>query len=65
MNDVWLSLNELYSELGLERIYLGDDLGWTADKLVEPDIQTMLANGRIPVLVLDYYNPPKVRQRDY
>jgi len=58
--DTWMSLNELYSEIGLDQVRIGDGLGWTPDRIIELDIRAMVANDKTPVLVLDYAYPPKV-----
>lgn len=40
LNEMYVSLNDLYDVLGLERIKLGDDIGWNTDDL---------AKGRLPI----------------
>ena len=58
INDVWIDLNELYSEIGLEQTKMGDKLGWTPDHLIEFNFRTMLANDSTPCLVLDFAQDP-------
>ena len=57
----YVSLNDLYSELGLFPTKLGDIVGWKADwSQIEPRFSTQLADDHsTPCLVLDYFNPPK------
>lgn len=62
--DTYVSLNELYDELGLEEIKIGDDLGWTvnpdsADKgLIELDFSSQLTSDGTPCIVVGFANPP-------
>ena len=58
INDVWIDLNELYSEIGLEQTKMGDKLGWSPDHLIEFNFRTMLANDSTPCLVLDFTQDP-------
>lgn len=54
-----ISLNEFYDELELERIDLGDELGWRVDKgLIEIDFTSKIADNGKPCIVLDYVNAP-------
>ena len=54
-----ISLNEFYDELELERIDLGDELGWSVDKgLIEIDFTSKIADNGKPCIVLDYINAP-------
>lgn len=54
-----ISLNEFYDELELERIDLGDELGWCVDKgLIEIDFTSKIADNGKPCIVLDYINAP-------
>ena len=56
----YVSLNELYDELGLEETKLGDLLGWNSDKgLIEVHFSSHLASDGVPCLALDFTNPPK------
>ena len=55
-----ISLNEFYDELELERIDLGDELGWRVDKgLIEIDFTSKIADNGKPCIVLDYINAPR------
>ena len=54
-----ISLNEFYDELELERIDLGDELGWRVDKgLIEIDFTSKIADNGKPCIVIDYINAP-------
>lgn len=58
--DMCISLNELYDELGLERVPFGNELGWSVDKgLVEPVFSSQLADDGTPCLVIDYNIVPR------
>lgn len=59
--DGYISLNELYGELGLFSNQIGDVVGWRADwGLIEPKFSTQLADdGKTPCLVLAFWNPPQ------
>ena len=59
-NDMYISLNEFYIELGLEPIGIGDDLGWSVDKgMIDIDFSSQLADDGTPCLVIDYSVSPK------
>ena len=56
----YISLNELYSEIGLDSIKTGDRLGWNIDNgLIEADFSTCLAEDDQPCIVIDYLPAPK------
>lgn len=58
--DNYISLNELYSELGLDDIKNGDYLGWNISSgLIDPIFSTCLAENGQPCLVIDYTVEPK------
>lgn len=59
-NEMYVSLNEFYYELGLEGISIGDDLGWNIEKgYLEVDFSSHIADDGTPCLVLDYLVVPK------
>ena len=63
LTEMYISLNDLYYELGLDTVKLGDELGWNVDKgLIDVHFSSQLANGERPSLVLDFKIPP---QYDY
>lgn len=60
MTDMYLSLNDLYSELGLKNTSLGSDVGWNIDDgLIELSFSTQLTEDDTPCLVIDYVVSPK------
>lgn len=59
MTEMYISLNEFYTELGLRPVDLGDQLGWNIDNgLIEPMYSTILIDG-IPCLALSYLVKPR------
>lgn len=55
----YISLNELYDELGIDPVELGDTLGWDLDRgLIDIGFTSMIADNGKPCIVLDYINPP-------
>lgn len=54
-SDMYLSLNDLYSAIGLAGVKLGEDLGWNIDKgYLDFRFSSMLTQDGRPCLVLDY-----------
>ena len=57
---MYISLNELYREIGLPPIQIGDDLGWTFKKgLIDMDFSAHLTEDGTPCLVLGYLVAPQ------
>lgn len=59
--EMYMSLNEFYSEINLEEIAVGHDIGWNinnGDK-VELYFSATLTDNNEPCLVLDFEIPPK------
>ena len=54
-------LNDFYDELGLDRIYIGDDLGWNSNNMLSIAFDTAIREGGDVVLVLDYRAYPEYR----
>lgn len=55
----YVSLNDLYSEIGLAETKAGEEMGWTMDQgLIEPDFSSQLATDGTPCLVLAFVNDP-------
>jgi Family of unknown function (DUF6353) len=60
MNEMFITLNELYYELGLASTILGESLGWNIDKgLLDISFSTTLDEDGTPCLVLNYDVSPK------
>ena len=55
----WISLNELYNEIGLPNIRLGEETGWYADNLIDLSFSGMVADDGTPVLALEYVVDPQ------
>ena len=58
-SDLYVSLNELYDELGLERTLLGDELGWPSSGILLDlsNFDSEIVGGE-PVLVVNYNRLP-------
>lgn len=60
LSDMWLSLNDLYYELGLEPTELGRDLGWAPEfGLLDIEYTSKIATDGRPCLVLNYKIKPR------
>lgn len=60
MSEMFITINDLYYELGLSRIELGDEMGWAIDDgLIEVSFSTQLTENDEPCLVLNYNVTPK------
>lgn len=58
-DEMFITLNDLYYEIGLDPISLGDDLGWHIDNgYIELFFSSQLANDGTPCLVVDYHTKP-------
>lgn len=62
MIEGFISINEFYSELGLDETGLGNEMGWRADDgLVEPKFTSRVLDNGMPCLVVDFFNQPTYR----
>lgn len=61
----YVSLNEFYDELGIDRTAIGDDLGWNVDKLIDMGFSSQIADNGEPSIVLDYRVAPKYDYSSY
>ncbi|MFI3115340.1 MAG: DUF6353 family protein [Clostridia bacterium] len=60
LDEMYISLNEFYYEIGLPNISLGDELGWNiSNGLIEPEFSTQLTENGEPCIVLGYIVSPK------
>lgn len=58
-DEMSISLNEFYSEIGLDAISIGDDLGWNIERgYISINPSAMIADNGQPCLVLNYDVPP-------
>lgn len=58
LNEMYASVNDFYDKLGLPRNTMGDEFGWTADRLMELEPFTATVHEGKPVLVVDYRMQP-------
>lgn len=60
MTEMFMSLNEIYSELDLPTIGVGDMMGWNIDDgSIKPEFSSQLTENDIPCLVLDFEMMPR------
>lgn len=59
INEMYVSLNEVYYAMGLPGIKVGDDLGWNVDTMIEFHFSAQLTEEGEPCIVVDYLVGPK------
>lgn len=57
----YVSLNEFYDEIGLERTDLGDDLGWNTSNTIDIDFDLIKTDDDKALWVIYYTNAPKYK----
>lgn len=58
-DEMYISLNEFYMEIGLSTADIGEDMGWNISKgLIDLRFSAQLDETDTPCLVLDHINPP-------
>lgn len=57
-SESFVTLNEVYSAIGLERIKSGDNLGWTPENPIEVGFSTQLTTDGRPCAVLNFLVEP-------
>lgn len=64
-NEMWVSLNDLYFELGLPAIGIGEEIGWNLNKdgWIDMNPKSTLTQEDIPVYVLDFHIMPRSSYR--
>lgn len=63
-DEMYISLNEFYYEIGLNEISLGDQLGWNIDNgYIEPSFSYQGAEDGTPCLVIGYLVEPRYDYR--
>lgn len=63
-DEMWVSLNDLYYELGLPNVRVGDDLGWSVDDgYLNIIVSARVAEDGTPCLTLDYGIGPRYDYR--
>lgn len=65
IGDYALSLNDLYGLIGLDAIRLGDDVGWSVNRMMDFEFLSRLASDGTPCLVLDHKVPPTANYQDF
>lgn len=59
-DDMYVSLNDFYSEIGLPEVSIGEDLGWNMDDgYIEIDFSSQLSEDERPCLVLEFNISPR------
>ena len=59
-NEMYISLNEFYYEVGLDGVKAGDDIGWNIDRgYIELDFSSQLSTDGRPCLVVRFSEPPR------
>lgn len=59
-NDMYVSLNDFYYEIGLSSVKIGDDLGWNIENgYIDLDFSSQLASDGTPCLVVGYKVAPQ------
>lgn len=64
-DEMYISLNDFYYEIGLENIKLGDELGWNINEgYIDLSFSSQLASDGTPCLVIDYSVAPRYDYRN-
>lgn len=65
LDDMYVSLNDFYYEIGLDSVKLGDELGWNVDSgYIDLSFSSQLASDGTPCLVIDYSIAPRYDYRN-
>ena len=60
LNEMYISLNEFYNEIGLQCTSLGNELGWNIDDgLMDLHFSSQIADNGEPCIVVDYHIEPR------
>lgn len=59
ISQMWITLNEVYMEIGLNPIGGGHHVGWSVDHLIDFRYSTQLSSDNRPCLVLSFASQPK------
>lgn len=64
IDEMYISLNEFYYEIGLPAVKIGDDIGWNVDNgLISLNFSSQLSEDDTPCLVIDYSIAPRYEYR--
>lgn len=55
----YVSLNEFYDEINLDRVEYGDDIGWNTDYMIDLDISPGMSEDERPCLVIGHHVAPR------
>jgi hypothetical protein len=65
-DEMYISVNEFFYEVGLGDVAAGHDLGWNIDKgYIELEFSSQLASDGTPCLVIGFETPPTYGFRNY
>lgn len=60
LNEMSVSVNDLYNEMNVPTIYAGSVIGWVSDyELIEVTYDSDVDSNGVPYLILDYYSRPR------
>lgn len=63
-DEMYISLNEFYCEIGLSPVSIGDELGWNIDRgYIDLHFSSQIAEDGTPCLVVDYHVVPRYDYR--
>ncbi len=57
----YVSLSELYDEIGLDHTGVSDEIGWNVNNLIDIEFHAALTEDEKPCIALDYQNSPKYK----
>ena len=64
LEEIYVTLNEFYYEIGLDSIGVGEDLGWNIDDgLIELSFSSQVTADGTPCLVVNYYSGLKTNYK--
>lgn len=59
-DEMYISLNDFYYEIGLNGISIGDEIGWNIDQgYIDLSFSSQLSDGETPCLVIEYHVAPR------
>lgn len=65
LSDGAVSLNDLYSAMGLCPIAIGEELIWTSDSLIDMKFSSQLTDNDEPCIVISHYSKPIYKTNQY
>lgn len=58
LSEMWVTWNEVYSEIGLRPSKFGESIGWNVDNMIEFAFSSCIGDDGRTYLVVDHYNRP-------